>query len=338
MPEFRQNMATREWVIIATERAQRPDQFVRRRVERAPLPPYSETCPFCPGNEDHTPAPTLVIGEPDAWQVRVVPNKYAALRSDDSNEREKVGLFLKAGGYGVAEVIIETPRHDLSIATMARPHVRMVLEAYRRRKTEIARMNNINFVTLFRNHGERAGTSLEHPHSQLIATPIIPPNVRDQINQSMMSYDSYGTCVYCEMISEETRQKSRLIMDSERFLAFVPFASRSPFEVMILPKQHRPFFGDVSDDELDDLAGVLKTVLAKIHNVLQNPDYNYIIQSAPVGDDAVKYFHWYLLIVPRLTTRAGFEMGSGIYINVMAPEQCAHILNNMSAEISAGKV
>ena len=158
MPEFRQNIATREWVIIATERAKRPDQFVRRKKERKVLAAFMENCPFCPGNEDQTPAPSLVIGDERQWDVRVVPNKYAALRADDSNERERSGLFLKAGGYGIAEVIIETPRHDLCIATMPESNVRQVLEAYRQRKTEVAQMHNINFVTLFRNHGERVST------------------------------------------------------------------------------------------------------------------------------------------------------------------------------------
>lgn len=335
MHEFRQNMATREWVIISTERAERPDQFVHRRSERKTLPEVSDGCPFCPGNEGHTPEPTLVLGEGEKWDVRVVPNKYAALRSDASNEREKIGLFLKAGGYGIAEVIVETPRHDLCIATMPQSQVRLVLEAYRQRQNEIAQINNINSIIIFRNHGERAGTSLEHPHSQLIATPIIPPNVRDQIHQSMMSYDTYGTCVYCEMIAEEMHQEARLVTTSEKFVAFVPFASRSPFEVRILPKDHRASFGDVSDEELDDLAGVLKTVLYKMHSGLGDPDYNYIVHSSPVGDEDVRYFHWYIGIIPRLTTAAGFEMGSGIYINVMAPERCAQLLRDVEAAAPA---
>jgi UDPglucose--hexose-1-phosphate uridylyltransferase len=335
MPEFRQNMATREWVIVASERAERPDQFTRRKVERRVITQLSENCPFCPGNEHLTPPPTLVIRNGNQWSVRVVPNKYAALRADDSNEREKIGLFLKAGGYGIAEVIIETPRHDLSIATMPETQVRLVLQAYRERTRQVAKMQNVNFVTLFRNHGERAGTSLQHPHSQLIATPIIPPNVRDQIHQSMMSYDSYGTCVFCEMMAEELEQGERLIINSEKFVAFVPFASRSPFEIKILPKEHRAFFGDVTDEELDDLARVLKTILLKVYKGLDDPDYNYIIHSAPVGDDDARYSHWYIMVVPRLTTPAGFEMGSGIYINVMAPERCAQVLKNVEIDAYA---
>jgi len=168
MSELRQDIATKRWVIVAQERARRPDQFVRRRPERRIVTAFSENCPFCPGNEHLTPPPTLLIGQDGEWNVRVVPNKYAALKVDDSVEREKVGMFLKAGGYGVAEVIIETPRHDLSIATMSEAHVRLILQAYRQRKREVAQMHNVNFVTLFRNHGERAGTSLEHPHSQQI--------------------------------------------------------------------------------------------------------------------------------------------------------------------------
>lgn len=329
MPEFRQNMATHEWVIIATERAKRPDQFARREEEHAPLPEFSEHCPFCPGNENQTPPPTLVMGNEDRWDVRVVPNKFAALQPDHSTERVKVGRFLKADGYGIAEVIIETPRHDLSIATMPLSQVRLVLEAYRRRKNSVARMRDVNFITLFRNHGERAGTSLEHPHSQLIATPIIPPHVRDQIHQAMSSYDSFGTCVYCEMLKEELKQEARLIVDSDNFIAFCPFASRSPFETRIYPKLHRSFFGNATDAELDDLAHVLKTVLLKMHKGLDDPDYNYIIRSAPVGDHEAKYYHWYMVIVPRLTTPAGFEMGSGIYINAMSPEECATFLRSV---------
>ncbi|GAB4345043.1 MAG: galactose-1-phosphate uridylyltransferase [Candidatus Abyssubacteria bacterium] len=329
MPEFRQNMITREWVIIAPERSKRPDQFARREGTRRTLPQFSPECPFCPGNERETPPPTCVIGDGGSWDVRAVPNKYAALHSDEPVERGRVGQFLKAGGYGIAEVIIETPRHDLSIATMPESQVRLVLEAYRQRTREISEMRDVHLITLFRNHGERAGTSLEHPHSQLIATPIIPPHVRDQIHQAIMHYDSYGKCVYCEMMEEELRQRTRVIMESDCFAAFAPFASRSPFQVGILPKLHRSFFGDLTNEELDDFAHVLKTVLLKIHVGLDDPDYNYVIGSAPVGDYAARYYHWYMEIVPRLTTPAGFEMGSGIYINVMPPEQSAEFLRSV---------
>ncbi|RJP66247.1 MAG: galactose-1-phosphate uridylyltransferase [Candidatus Abyssobacteria bacterium SURF_17] len=330
MPEFRQNIVTKEWVIISTERAKRPDQFAEHRLPRKATPEFSQDCPFCPGNEHQTPPPSLQLGDGEGWSVRVVPNKYAALRPDHSTKRERAGRFLKADGYGIAEVIIETPLHNLSIATMSEPQVRLVLEAYRHRKNEVAKMRDINFITLFRNHGERAGTSLEHPHSQLIATPIIPPHVRDQIHQAMSSYDSYGTCVFCEMIEEELSQNVRIVMDSRYFVAFAPFASRSPFELRIYPKTHRSFFGNATDDELDDLAHILKTLLLKIHTGLDNPDYNYLIRSAPVGDYAAKYYHWYMVIVPRLTTPAGFEMGSGIYINVSTPEQCAEFLRSVN--------
>lgn len=332
MSEFRQNKATGEWVIIATERAERPDQFAEKKREHRTLPEHSAECPFCPGNESHTPQPSLVIGKSNRWDVRVVPNKFAALQPGLIITRERVGRYLKADGYGVAEVIIETPRHDLCIATMPESHVRLVLEAYRQRTQEVARTRDINFITLFQNHGERAGTSLEHPHSQLIATPIIPPHIRDQIHQSMLHYDTLGQCVYCEIMEEELEQQARIILATDHFIAFTPFASRSPFEVRIFPRAHRSFFGDTTDEELDDLSRVLKTVLFKIHRGLDNPDYNYIFRSAPVGDHNAKYFHWYVMIVPRLTTPAGFEMGSGIFINVTSPEECAEFLRNVEME------
>jgi UDPglucose--hexose-1-phosphate uridylyltransferase len=326
MPEFRQNFATKEWVIIATERARRPENFRHPPGERRSPPSFDPQCPFCPGNEEKTPAAVFQINDNGGWALRVVPNKFAALRDDLDSQRSQKGRFLRAGGYGVAEVIIETPAHNQNPATMSQECMHNIVLAYRSRYSSIARQDKVELISVFRNHGHRAGTSLEHPHSQIIATPIIPPHVRDQIFQARISYDTYGTCIYCDMLAEELSQKERLITQNDLFAAYCPFASRSPFETRIISRIHRSSFGRINDEEAIAFSHILQDVLKKIYIGLDNPDYNLIIRSASVQDSDVKHYHWYTVIVPRLTTPAGFEMGTGIYINVSYPEECAQFL------------
>jgi UDPglucose--hexose-1-phosphate uridylyltransferase len=328
MPEFRQNQATKEWVIVAPERGKRPHDIAKEQVRQLP-PPHKDDCPFCVGNESKTTDSVLVYPPSGDWKVRVVPNKFAALQPELATTRTHVGSFLAAKGFGIAEVVIEHPRHDATIATMSVEEVANVLRAYRQRQAEIGRNQKINLVTTFRNHGSRAGTSLEHPHSQIIATPIVPPHVRHPIQQAVAHYDEYGTCVYCDMISEEIRQGERIILESEGYVSFCPFAARSPFESRIYPKRHTASFVSIDDEELAELASVLREVIARLYRGLGNPDYNYIIRSAPIGDEDTRYLHWYIVIIPKISIPAGFEIGSGIYINTVAPEESARFLRDV---------
>jgi len=323
MPEFRQNLATKEWVILAAGRAKRPNDFAKDQTPRPSLPPYKNDCPFCRGNESLTAEPVYVLRRNGDWQVRVVPNKFAALQPTLDTARTLVGSFLSVAGFGIAEVIIEHPLHNQTLATMAVDDVAALLRTYRQRQTAISRDDKVNLVTIFRNHGARAGTSLEHPHSQIIATPIVPPHVRYPWEQAVMYYDQHGSCVYCDMMREEIRQQVRIIIETDHFVAFCPFAARSPYETRIYPKRHMASFISVRDDELTDMAAVLPTVLARLYHCVGNPDYNYIIRSAAIGDDDTRHLHWYMVIIPKISTPAGFEMGSGIYINSLAPEDAA---------------
>lgn len=329
MPEFRQNMLTNEWVIIATERAKRPEDFGKQIKPKPPLPKRSDNCPFCPGQEAQTPAALFTIQRNGSWQLRVVPNKFAALQKEISFRPKQAGRFLKATGYGIAEVIIETPIHNLTLATLDDSDVQDVVTAYRQRYRSVAAEKQIGFINIFRNHGERAGTSLEHPHSQLIATPIIPPHVRNPIEQAVRYFDTHGQCIYCDMLAEELRKRERIIAETDYFIAYAPYASRTPFEVRIMPRTHQASFGDIEGKEMADFAVFMKNILARIYRGLSDPDYNFIIRSAPVGDENAKYFHWYMLIIPKLTTPAGFEIGTGIYINITYPEACAEFLRGM---------
>jgi UDPglucose--hexose-1-phosphate uridylyltransferase len=323
MPEFRQNLATQDWVILAPERGKRVSDFKRKETKRESLPKFKKDCPFCRGNEDHTADPVYEYPQNGSWQVRVVPNKYAALQPDLSPVRTMSGLFLAARGFGVAEVVIEHPRHNLNPAIMTNEEVADIIRAYRQRQFEISKNEKITLVTIFRNHGQRAGTSLEHPHSQIIATPIVPPHVRQPMEQAVTYFDKYGRCVYCDMVNEELRQGERIITETEHFVAFCPYAARSPYETRIYPKRHKASFVLISNEEIDELAFILRDVLGRIYTHLEDPDYNYIIRSSPIGDEDTRHLHWYMVIIPKVTTPAGFEIGSGIYINTVPPEQSA---------------
>ncbi len=328
MSEFRHNLVTNEWVVVATERAKRPSDFMSTRQEKV-LPEYSEKCPFCPGNESNTPIAVYRYPAEGDWQVRVVPNKFAALKPTDSLEREQVGRYLKFGGFGYAEVVIETTRHNQTLGTLSYDEVFQVVLAYKARYDILSADERVDLVTIFRNHGERAGTSLEHPHSQIIATPLVPLRVRNQLEETQRYSANMGTCVFCDILKEEQKDGRRLVMETEHFVAFEPFASRSPFETWILPKRHQSVFGAIHLNELQDMAKILRDVLYKIHTGLKNPDYNLILQSAPTKEDDVDYYHWYIRIVPRLTTPAGFEMGTGIYITTAYPEETAEFLRKV---------
>jgi len=325
-------MATREWVILAPGRRKRPDDFIQPGPYSGPELSYEDDCPFCLGNEELTIEPSYIYPEEGPWKVRVVPNKYAALDPTLDTSRTKIGHFLYANGFGIAEVVIEHPIHNKTMATMSTDHIGLILGAYRERQIEIGKNENVNLITIFRNHGPRAGTSLAHPHSQIIATPMVPPHVRYPIEQAVKYFDNHGRCVYCDMIEEEIRQKDRILLESEFFVAFCPFAARSPFECRIYPKYHSASYMLITDAEIDDLAVVLHDVLARLHFGLNNPDYNYIIRSAPMGDEDTKHLHWYMVIIPKISTAAGFEIGSGIYINSVAPEDSAEFLREVDIE------
>jgi UDPglucose--hexose-1-phosphate uridylyltransferase len=334
MPQLRQDPATKEWVIIATERAKRPHDFKmeKRAVE---VPEFVTDCPFCPGNESMTPPEVSayrLAGTANSpnWLVRVVPNKFAALIPSGSIERrEEFGLFRWMDGIGHHEVIIETPLHNEFIPRMDDEHLEQILLVYRQRYNTLKGDPHCKLIIIFKNQGRSAGTSLEHPHSQLVATPIVPSSIRKKLEEATRYYDDTGRCVYCDMIREGLVCGKRVIMETEKFAVFHPFASRFPFETLIFPKQHHASFGLIPEEDLKQFAEVLKEVLGRLLRGLSDPDFNYVIHTAPVKDEEEDYYHWHLQVVPRLTTPAGFEMGSGMYINVALPEETAEFLRNL---------
>ncbi|RJQ48347.1 MAG: galactose-1-phosphate uridylyltransferase, partial [Nitrospiraceae bacterium] len=284
---------------------------------------------FCPGNEDKTPEASAVCGTPEKWKIRVVPNKFAALRPDGNTHRDEWKLFRKSHGYGRHEVVIETPFHDKCIPFMEEAHVEELISVYRERYLELKKDTNIRVIIIFKNHGEAAGTSLEHPHTQIVASPIVPPFIRRRYEIATQHFDNTERCLYCDILHTEFEAKERIVQETDFFLALHPFASRYPFETWIMPKVHSSSFGKIADIEITDLSRLLKNILMKLYVSLDNPDYNLIIHTAPVDDEHKIYYLWHIQIIPRLTLAAGFELGSGIYINTAVPEETASFMRNV---------
>jgi len=333
MPELRQNFATKEWVVIATERARRPEEMAKHAQRKAPSA-FVPTCPFCPGNESLTPPEVLRVPSSTAtpWHVRVVPNKFAALSRDVEPTRTIHRSRRTVNGFGVHDVVIETPDHAQVLALMPDSYVAEILRVYKTRYDELSLDPRIAHVTIFKNHGSDAGTSLEHPHSQLIGTPVISHQVRERFQHALRHHDDFGECMFCQAIEEELQEQVRIVMVSEHFVAMELFASPAPFCTHIYPRRHMASFGDVSAAEVNDLARMLRVMLAKLYHGLDNPDFNFTIRSAPAENVGVKYFHWYVSIIPRLTRVAGFELGSGMFINTVVPEAAAEFLRKVDAE------
>ncbi len=335
MPELRQNFMTKEWVVIATERAKRPDQMAVHRATKPPVS-YSPNCPFCPGHESQTPPEILRLRNGDSWKARVVPNKFAALSPDCRPDRTIHRTLRSLAGFGVHDVIVETPDHSLAMALMPDAHVSDVLRIYKTRYDELSLDPRIAQVTIFKNHGTDAGTSLEHPHSQLIATPVISHQVRQRFQEALRHFDDFGRCMFCQVVDEELQEQKRIVLVSEHFVVLELYASPSPFFTHIYPRRHMASFGDISAKEITDLGRVLRTVLAKLYHGLEDPDFNFTIRTAPAECIGVRYFHWYLSIIPRLTRTAGFELGSGMFINTVIPEEAAEFLRKVKVETAVG--
>ncbi|HOX45670.1 MAG TPA: galactose-1-phosphate uridylyltransferase [Myxococcota bacterium] len=328
MSEIRQNIATKEWVIIATERAQRPEDFAEpAREPTHTRPAHLDTCPLCAGNEHQSQGEVLRLDGPDGlWRVRVVSNKFPALAPQGGAKWLEEGFLRRVHGFGFHEVLVESPHHNDTLALLSIAEVARVLAAFR----EVGRLHAahpaIRQIVPFKNHGAPAGSSLEHPHGQLMSLPIVPAAIRTRLETAQRYYDESGRCVYCDMVREETRSGLRMLAENEHFAAFIPFAAFSPFHTWIVPKIHRPQFLQVTDQELDSLAEVLRDVLARMYRGLGDPPYNAIIRMAPQTYERVHWFHWYLSLVPRTSKQAGFELGSGMYINTTLPEDSAAFL------------
>ncbi len=329
MPQLRRDPIVGRWVIIASERARRPVDF---KTEKGPV--RSGPCPFCEGNEASTPPEILAVrkggGEQNSrgWSIRVVPNKFPALMIEGELDKCGEGIYDLMNGVGAHEVIIESPEHKTSLVDYPEEKVREILWAYRERLADLKRDMRFVYGLIFKNVGDAAGASLEHSHSQLIVTPVIPKLVQQEMDGAKRFFEYRNRCIFCDMLKQEIETEDRIVMNEPNFVAFAPFAPRFPFETWILPKRHATHLEQMSDAQIPELAHVLHTTLKKIEGALNHPPYNFIVHTSPFEqvDNYEKYYHWHIEIMPRITRVAGFEWGTGFYINPVPPENAAGFL------------
>jgi UDPglucose--hexose-1-phosphate uridylyltransferase len=342
VPELRTDPVSGRWVIIATERAARPTDFKASPVETDDI----DRCPFCEGREKMTPPEIFAIRtqgtgpNSGGWRVRVVSNKYPALRIEGDTAHTGVGIFTRMDGVGAHEVIIETTDHHTHLGLLPVPRVALVISAYLQRYRDLDNDPRFEYALLFRNHGRTAGASLSHPHSQLIALPVVPKRAAEEVEASERYFGKQGGCVFCRMIEQELTSRDRVVFENDRFVAIEPYAARFPFETWLLPKHHAASFGDLADAEVAPCAEALQRTLHALHVCVSNPPYNFIVHTAPYHYPAKHAYHWHIEIMPRLTQVAGFEWGSGFFINPVVPEAAARFLREaaMASASSSARV
>jgi UDPglucose--hexose-1-phosphate uridylyltransferase len=330
MSELRRDPVLGRWVIISSERGQRPTDFTPAEPRKP-----SGFCAFCPGNEDKTPPEIAAIREPGShrdapgWHVRVVSNKYPALAIEGDLNKRAHGIYDIMNGIGAHEVFIETPDHEKTISTLSDNNMQEVVWMYRERMIDLENDERFKYILIFRNAGQAAGSSLSHPHSQLIATPTVPKRITEELKGTLDYFEFKDRCVFCDMIDEERNYGKRIVVENESFISFTPFASRFPFEMWLMPKRHEQRFTRLMDIEIGSLAQCFQESIRRLDTALEFPPYNYIIHTIPCNMNKQYVYHWHIEIMPRLTNVAGFEWGTGFYINPTPPEQAAEILRTM---------
>ncbi len=327
MSQLRKDPITGRWIIVNVENPSYAEDYSVEPPEKS-----SKTCPFCPGNEAMTPPEIFAAGRKSGakntpgWSLRVVPNKFPALKIEESTEKVAIGIYDRIGGFGAHEIIIESPDHDKDLADLAPEQVELVLKTYRERCMDLRKDARIQYILIFKNHGAAAGASLEHPHSQLIGLPIVPSRVLGEMKGGEKHFEYTDRCIFCDILSQERFDHKLTVLETEQFIAMEPFVSRFPFETWILPKVHAAAFDTIADASLKELADVLKKSLFKIKTVLKDPPFNFMIHTHPIQEPDSDHFHWHIEITPQLTKVAGFEWGTGFYVNPTPPELAAQIL------------
>lgn len=345
MSEFRRDPLKGTWVITENQRVRQPREFIINRQQTA-----MTICPFCPGQESKTPVEVFAL-RPDntaangpGWQVRVVPNKFPLLRIEGELNQQATGLYRSMHGIGAHEVIIETADHQRSLAHLDIAETTAVLQAYRARLLDLRQDSRFRYLQIFKNHGVEAGSPLPHSHSQLMAVPITPPVIRSELNSCREHFRTTGNCLICDLLAQELADGRRVVFKDGRFLVLAPYASCFPFELRLFPLQHNHDFALQDDRELTDCAKALQDMLRRLHRLLQDPPYNFILHTSPptrprdgkpgYWETLARDYHWHIELVPRLSRLAGFEWGSGFFINPLPPEDAANFLRKTDPSLS----
>ncbi|HEC80032.1 MAG: galactose-1-phosphate uridylyltransferase [Candidatus Coatesbacteria bacterium] len=337
MPELRKDPVIGRWIIISTERQKRPHDFSINH-NNIPVNDFRSDCPFCPGNEKMTPPEVLAYrddGEKDGrgWRIRIVSNKYPALDTDGELKKRGMGIYDIINGVGAHDVVIETPVHNATFGVLDREQIESYLWALRERMVALMNDSRLQYIIVFKNHGSVAGATLEHPHSQIIALPIVPKRVQEEIAGCRTYYEMKERCIFCDIMNQEEFDNRRIVLDTERFMVITPFASRLPYELWIIPKRHIASFPDTDLDEIKELSSIFKETFGRLEAVLQNPPYNMMLHTAPCQTKKLPYYHWHIELIPKLGNVAGFEWGTGFYINPVSPEDAAEHLRSATIKV-----
>lgn len=328
MSELRRHPFTGQWVVVAPDRARRPSDFhPERRVARGRL------CPFCPGHEAHTPPEILALhaGAGGPWRVRVVPNRFPALRVETELGREGVGVFDRMEGTGAHEVIVETPRHDASLADLSPAEIEDVLWVWAERLRDLARDERLRHVQVFKNHGEPAGATLEHAHSQLVALPLVPDDARRQLEREEAHFRQHERCLTCDLLHQEIADGARVIDRNDAGVVLSAWAPRRPFETWVVPRAHQAHFADEPQPALRAYAELLRSALRRLDVALERPAYNLVLRTAPLRTGPLAHSHWRLEVLPAVSRFAGFEWGTGCLINPVGPDEAAAYLRRAAS-------
>ncbi|MBW6510238.1 MAG: galactose-1-phosphate uridylyltransferase [Desulfuromonadales bacterium] len=357
MSELRWDPLKNSWVIMTLGHSRRPQEFLQKRQEDCAaggfdyqrLQMQDSNCPLCSGNEGRTPPEILACrpqgSAPNApgWQVRVIPNKFPVLRVEGEIENRAEGLYDRMSGIGAHELIIETPDHSKSLADMSEAHITEVLKVYRSRMLDLRRDSRLRYIFIFKNHGVGTSARISHAHSQLMAVPLVPPLISNELEYCRRHFQHKERCLICDLIHQEQQNKSRIVRDDGNFLVYAPYASRFPFELMIAPLAHHHDFTQQSDQQLRFLARTLRDILRRLRSALRDPAYSLILHSAPPRHprmgrpdywESLPFdYHWHIELAPKLTRLTGFEWGSGFHINPTPPEEAAEFLRSAEPEV-----
>ena len=336
MGQLRRNPINGQWVIIGVDNTTGSPEEFKKEKEIVQGKINEGKCFFCYGNESKTPSevfadrPQSTLPNSSGWFVRVVPNRFPALQIEGELEKLGVGIYDRMNGVGAHEVIIEHPDHQKQLAEVSDDDVKRVIGAYRERSVDLSKDKRFKYLLIFKNDGFLAGASMVHSHSQLIALPIVPKSVKEELIGGEEYLKYRDRCVFCDIIGQERNDGVRLVDENRHFISFCPFFPRFPFEIWILPKEHQANYSEIHSEEMLDFARVLRTTLGRIRKRLRNPSYNFMLHTLPLdgfGNDA---YHWHLEIIPKLTEIAGFEWGTGFYVNPTAPEDAASWLKEVT--------
>jgi UDPglucose--hexose-1-phosphate uridylyltransferase len=332
--ELRLDLASEDWVVIATGRAKKPEDFKKEKRERSKASPKS--CPFCDINSQGI--PTLILAKakeilfknweelPGDWTVMVVPNKYPAFSPQaELNQKIEGGLYKKINAVGFHEVVV-TRDHKKQMAQFSISQIKEVLTAYQNRFLSLKTKEFVNYISIFHNQGPQAGASISHPHSQIITTPLVDVDIKNALLSAQIYDKIHKKCLYCKMLEWEREIKTRIVFENKSFLALCPFASKSAFQVIISPKKHSPYFELLDEEAKSDLAEAFQQVLGRISKGLNDPDYNFYLHTSPCDGKGYDYYHWHWTIVPKTSTWAGFEIGTRMEISTIEPEKAAEYL------------